>query len=1066
MTDERDEDGASGGRDQGRGLLRVAVQRPVTVSVTALLVVLFGALAVVDLPIQLTPDISVPTLSVQTRWVGASPTEIESEILEPQEDALKSLPGLDRLSSEARPDQAALTLEFAVGTNIDEALVRVTNRLSQVSGYPETADEPSVETAGDSGPPLAVIAIRSPDGAPVDAYRTWVETDVIPEIQRVPGIGDVRHLGGRDSVFLVEFDPTAMAARGVSIPELSARLRSELRDYSGGTLTMGRRRFLVRTMAVDATAQDLARVVLTTGPDGTPVELGDVATVTVGLRDATGIAMTDDRPSMVLLLSRESGTNVLEVTRNIRATVEELDERLFRPEGLQIEVISDQVDYIEGALDLVRQNLLIGAAFAILVLAIFLRSFGATTIIALAIPICVFGTALGMTALGRSVNVVSLAGITFAIGMVLDNSIVSLESIDTWRRKVADTKRAALLGIREVWGALIASTATTIAVFAPVITWEGEVGELLRDVAVAISFAVATSLIVSVWVIPGLAGVVLRSKKHDTGTSTKRGLAGRFRTRIGAVVGWLTRSVMRSSVTVVGAVVACLAIVWLMLPPLEYLPGGNRNLVFGILVPPPGTSVEELERVAQAVQSQVATRTGESAGDQQLVERSFFVGSPDRIFSGAVASDPEEVGPMLAWLQGIQSGMPGFTAFTTQASLFGRRGGGRSIEVNLGGSDLGTLTQVGGRMFGRIQQELPGSQVRPIPSLDPGSPELRAYPRRGESAPLGVSTADLGVTLDAIVDGAIVGELGPDGEPQIDLMIRAARTGQSLEDPAGIAGIPVVAPGGEVVPFGVLADLREELGPTLIQRIERQRAITLQVSPPEDLPLETALARLENDVIGAMRTEGSLPPSVEVSYSGTAGDLDLAKGKFAGVLLLALIISYLLMSALFEDFLAPIVVLVTLPLAAAGGVMALRLVDGVLGSQPLDLMTALGFLILIGVVVNNAILVVDGALSRLREGDDLDAAIRGAVEGRVRPILMTTATSVVGLAPMVLFPGAGSELYRGVGAIVLGGLTLSTLLTLFVVPAFFGITWRARAWVARSVRQLFSDRTVPADAED
>jgi HAE1 family hydrophobic/amphiphilic exporter-1 len=1041
-------------REAGRGLLRVAVERPVTVVVTAILVVLFGALSVFGLPIQLTPDISVPRLTVRTQWPGASPSEIETEILEPQEDALKDVPGLVRMRSEARPDRATLTLELEVGTDIDDALVRVTNRLTQVGGYPEAAEDPSVETADDSGPPLAVIAIRSATGEPVAAYRTWVEDTVLPELQRIQGIGDIRHIGGRDTVFLVELDPRELAARGLSVPALAARVRTELRDVSGGDLTLGRRRLLVRTMAVDPDPAHLEDIVLAAGADGTPVRLGDVARVTLGLRDPTGVAMSDDRPSMVLLLSRESGSNVLEVTQQIRERVAELDRELFEPEGLELEVLSDQVHYIRGALDLVQQNLLIGALLAVITLFLFLRSVGASAIVSLAIPISVFGTALGMTLLGRSVNVVSLAGITFAIGMVLDNSIVSLESIDTWRRRVADPKEAAFRGIGEVWGALIASTATTAAVFIPVITWQGEVGQLLRDVAVAISFAVITSLVVSVWVIPGLAGRVLKSKAGERGVpgeaASQPGVAARARRRIGAAVAWLTRSAPRSVAVVVSAVSLCVALAVALLPPLEYLPKGNRNLVFGILVPPPGTSVEELERVGERVQTQVAAHTGRAVDGVPAIRRSFFVGSPERIFAGAVADDPDRVDEMLGWLRRVQGRIPGFISFATQASLFGRAGGGRSIEVNLSGSDLGTLTQLGGRMFGALREALPGAQVRPVPSLDPGAPELRAHPRRGESAAVGVTTADVGLTLDALVDGAIVGELGPEGEPQLDVVLRAVREGGvRVDDPDDIRSAPVAAPGGEVVPFGVLAELREELGPTVIQRIERRRALTLTVSPPDEIPLERALSIVEDDVIAPLRAEGAIPPDVRVSYTGTAGDLDIAKGQFANVLLLALVISYLLMSALFEDFLAPVVVLVTLPLAAAGGVLGLRLVDATLSAQPLDLMTALGFLILIGVVVNNAILVVDGALARLREGEALDDAVRGAVEARVRPILMTTLTSLAGLTPMVLVPGSGSELYRGVGAVVLGGLLLSTALTLFVVPSFFALVWRVRLAIRR-----------------
>lgn len=1041
---------AAEGAVRGGGLLRVAVERPVTVTVTAILVVLFGVISVADLPIQLTPDISVPRITVNTRWPGASPTEVESEILEPQEDALDDVPNLVRMTSQASTGQGSLTLELAVGTDIDDALVRVGNRLTQVGSYPDAADDPVIATADSSGPPLAVIGIRSIEGEPVEAYRTWVENDILPELQRISGIGDIRHLGGRDTVFLVEVDPRELAARGYTLEALAGRVQSELRDISAGDIELGRRRLLVRTMAIAPDPAELGALVLGSAPDGTPIRLSDIGEVSLGLRDATGVAMSDDRPSMVLLLDREAGSNVLEVTEEIRAAVDRLNTERFAPEGLEIEVLSDQVDYIEGALSLVQQNLLIGAGLAILVLFLFLRSAGASFLVSLSIPICVFGTALGMTLLGRSVNVVSLAGITFAIGMVLDNSIVSLESIDTWRSKVDDPKEAAFRGIGEVWGALIASTATTAAVFVPVITWQGEVGQLLRDVAVAISFAVVTSLAVSVWVIPGLAGKLLGARKNGARRAEKVTVFTRIRKRVGRAIGWLTRSPARSLVVVVGAVGLCAGMALALLPPLEYLPSGNRNLVFGILTPPPGTSVDELERVAEQVQGRVAEhlapRTeGEEKDGVPDIERSFFVGSTDQVFAGAIAADPERVDEMMAYLRRIQGDIPGFLAFATKASLFGRAAGGRSIELNLSGSDLGALTQLGGRMFGMLGERIPGAQIRPVPSLDPGAPELRAYPRRDEAAGLQMTTTQLGLTLDVLVDGAIIGELGPPGEPQLDVVVRAVRDGdERIEDPELIRSAPVASPSGEVVPFAVLAELKEELGPTVIRRIERNRALTLTLSPPEDVPLESALGTIEA-MVDEMRADGSLPPDVRVEYSGTAGDLELAKGQFFWVLMLALLISYLLMSALFEDFLAPVVVLVTLPLAAAGGVGGLRLVDAFLAPQPLDLMTALGFLILIGVVVNNAILVVDGALARLQdERTSLDEAIQGAVENRVRPILMTTATSLAGLAPMVLFPGSGSELYRGVGSVVLGGLTLATALTLFVVPSLFGLIWRLR----------------------
>jgi HAE1 family hydrophobic/amphiphilic exporter-1 len=1036
--------------EQPAGLTWIAIQRPVSVVVGVLLVVLFGALSVIDIPIQLTPDIATPTISVNTVWPGAAPIEVETEILEPQEEVLKNVQGLTRMESSAGMNGGSITLEFEVDTVIEEALVRVTNRLSQVSSYPDAVREPVVETANSSGPPIAVIAIRDPNKGSVAAYRTWVEDSILPELDRIPGVAGIFFIGGQDTEVHVLFDARALAARGLSMEGVADKVRAELRDLSGGDVTLGKRRYLVRTTIAPKKPAALEEVVLGASSDGTPILLGDVAEVKLALRKPTGVAIVQDRPAMVMLLSREAGTNVLEVTQEIHAVVDRLQRERFAREGLQIEILADQVEYIEGALDLVRQNLLLGAGLAVIVLFLFLRTFGASAVVSIAIPVCAFATALGMQAFGRTINVVSLAGITFAIGMVVDNSIVALESIDTWRTRAPNTKLAAYRGIREVWGALIASTATTVAVFIPIVLWQGEVGELLRDVAVAIATAVSVSLVVSVLVIPSLAARLLSTGQTlDLGGLTEFGR--RFRARVTEIVRWLCASTARAGATLVFAIVGSLLVAWALLPPMEYLPTGNRNLVFGILIPPPGYSIEELEATGNRLQTFMARYTGKENDGEPNIRRSFFVGSPDRVFAGAVAEDGKDVGRMLDLLRRTQSKIPGMISFATQASLFGRSiGGGRLIEIDVQGSDLTTMTEFGGRLFGDLRAGIPGAQVRPVPSLDPGAPELHVIPKRKEAAALQMGGAELGLVVDSLIDGAIIGEYTPIGQPKLDVVLRAAdQTGAPLADAPALLSSPVATPSGRTVPLGALANVEERLGPSVIRHLERRRAITLNVSPPEDFALEDAIDTIRNDVLGKLEAEGAVPSDVQVDLSGAAGKLEVAQKQFGNILLLAVVICFLLIAALFEDFVSPLAVLVSVPLAAAGGAGGLYLVNAFLGTQPLDLMTALGFLILIGVVVNNAILVVDGSLARLRQGSTLREAVPLAVEARVRPIFMTTATSLAGLLPMVVFQGSGSELYRGVGAIVLGGLLLSTVLTLFVVPSAFTLLWRLRGHVDR-----------------
>lgn len=1027
-----------GNADVGGGIIGLAIARPVSVLVGVILVILFGALSIAGLPIQLTPDVSVPTLSVSTQWPGATPLEVEAEILEPQEEALKSLPGLERMLSDARRGRASITLELEVGTELDEALVRASNLLSQVPSYPQAVRQPVVSTSGDSGPAMAVLIVQSdPPGRSVAEYRTWFDETIVPRIERIPGVGGMRVFGGQQAEVHVDFDPRKLAARALSVGDLSRAVEGELRDVSGGDISVGKRRLLVRTEVMPPEPKDLARAVIQSAPDGTPILIGDVAEVSVGLRKAEYVGFVNGSPSMGMLLFREPGSNVLQVTRDIYRVVDELQERYLAREGLELRVVSDQVGYIEGALALVKQNLLLGGALAVLVLLVFLRSLGASAVVAVSIPVSIVGTVLGMSLMGRSINLVSLAGMAFAVGMVVDNSIVVLENIDTSRRAGLSPAEAARRGTVEVWSAILASTLTTAAVFLPIIGWVDEVGELLRDVALAVSIAVFVSLVVSVLVIPSFSARLLKRSLESGAGGTSR--PARW---VRGVVYGIARSPLRSLLVAVVGLGATTALGLSLIPPLEYLPTGNRNVVFGMVFPPPGYGVGEVESIGRQIQANLLQHRGKQVDGKPSLDRAFFVGGPDFTFMGAVAEDPQRVGEVAQLVRDAQAQIPGVFGFASQASLFGRNlGGGRVIEVDISGADMGQNLALGGRLMGELSKALPGAQLRPVPGLDPGAPELQVTPKRAQAARMGVASGELGQWVDAYVDGAIVGELGKAGEPKRDVVLRAA--GLAIDDPASLRAAPVAVAGGRVVPLGQIADVHEKLGPIKVRRIERRRAITLQVRPPPDMALESAIATVRS-VIDPLERDASIPPGVRVDITGSAGKLDAARERFVQVLLLAVVICFLLLAALFEDFLAPLAILVSVPLAGSGGVLALRAVDAWLAPQSLDMMTALGFVILIGVVVNNAILVVDGALVRMRDGVALDAAVADAVQRRVRPIFMSVLTSLAGLLPLVIFPGSGSELYRGVGAVVLGGLGLSTALTLFLVPAVFSLLWRVR----------------------
>ncbi|MBT4610305.1 MAG: efflux RND transporter permease subunit [Gemmatimonadetes bacterium] len=497
---------------------------------------------------------------------------------------------------------------------------------------------------------------------------------------------------------------------------------------------------------------------------------------------------------------------------------------------------------------------------------------------------------------------------------------------------------------------------------------------------------------------------------------------------------------------------ASLAAAWGLLPKAEYLPTGNRNLVFGILLPPPGYNLDELIDVGQQIEGALQPRWDAEPGspeaaalDDLLIPHMFYVAFGRSAFMGARTDDPDRVKELIPLIQGPVFSVPGMIAIVRQSGLFSGFSGGRAIDIEIMGPDLERLIGLAGQVFGQVGQVVPGAQSRPIPSLDLGNPEVRVIPNRLHAAEVGLSAQEIGVTVNAMMDGALVDGFQYEGE-EIDLSLRGDSDWFRTQD---IGQLPLLTPSGRVVPLNSVADVVVTSGPEQINHIERFRAITIRVAPPEEMPLETALENIETQIVEPLRSSGQLRPPYDVVLSGTADDLRKTREALQWNFLLALVITYLLMASLFESFLFPVVILLSVPPALAGGILGLAAVNALISLQPLDVLTMLGFVILIGVVVNAAILIVHQTLNILESEPDLERreAIRRSVASRVRPIFMSTITSALGMLPLVLFPGAGSELYRGLGSVVIGGLVVSTVFTLFLVPTFLSLAMDGQAWL-------------------
>ncbi|MEM0946485.1 MAG: efflux RND transporter permease subunit [Pseudomonadota bacterium] len=1028
-------------------LIRFAIDRPVAVLATVMMAVLFGILAVTRIPIQLAPDVRKPVVVVTTTWPGAAPAEVEREIINPQEEEFRGLDGLEIMTSRAQTGEAEITLEFAVGTDMSQSLLLVSNRLDRVGDYPDEAGEPSLDTSGSEDSAIAWVVLAALDGntRAMPTYGDFVDDVVKEQIERIEGVSAVNVFGGVTRELQIVVDPRDLSRYRLTVPEIVQALRAEDISLSAGDVEEGKRRYVVRAEGNLNTVDAIESVVLRTGAgQGSQgrLRVGDVAQVGFAFEEPSARLRFKGEPALAFNIVRDPGANVIETMAAVREKLAELADGAVAAQGLTMSQVYDETVYIEGAIGLVTQNIYYGGALAALVLLIFLRSPRATLVVSLAIPVSIVATFVAMAATGRTLNVISLAGIAFAVGMIVDAAIVVLENIYRLREQGMNRREAAYHGARQVWGAILVSALTTVLVFVPILVMQLEAGQLFRDIAVAISVSVMLSLVVAVTVIPALSSRLLKGGEHTGIRLPLIDHAGRaFHWLIMAYTRMTVRfravGLMMVVVIAGGAAVAT----WAYLPRLEYLPEGNRNLVFGLIIPPPGYNLDTTETIAQRIEG-TAQPLWEAADKPQTedgtptIENFFFVATPGNSFVGASAVDGARAGELIPVLSRPIFAEPGTFGFMTQPSLFGRGvGGGRTIELNVSGQDLNQILGIAGRAAGMVSQLLPrseGHQFRPIPGLELGAPEVRLVPDRLRLADAGLDSSALAATVDAFNDGLRVAEITV-GAERLNLMLKGDPDLQNANRTQDVGRYPVVTPSGQILPVSALAEVIVTAGPTEIRHRDRLRTVTLEVRPSDALPLEAAVELLQTQVVDPL-TEQGLPPDIRLSVSGTADQLSQTWEAIQINLAVAMVIVFLVMAILFESFVLPLVIMISVPVAAAGGVGGLALLN-LYQTQPLDMLTLLGFIILVGIVVNNAILIVHQSLHHLREdGMSPIDAIEEATRNRIRPIFMSTLTSVCGMLPLVLVPGEGSELYRGLGAVVVGGLSMSAFLTLLTVP--------------------------------
>ncbi|MEZ6242140.1 MAG: efflux RND transporter permease subunit [Phycisphaerales bacterium] len=1163
-------------------IVRLAISKPVGVTVAVILVVMFGLIGLGAIPIQLTPTVDYPIITIDTGWTGRSPQEMVDEITKEQEERLKNVTNLKKMSSTSSEGTSNITLEFTVGADINRAMQEVSDALRQVPEYPDDVTEPVIRASEGEISNAVAWLILDIDPDRVDDHPNFdvsslydaIDKEVKPYLERIDGVAQVNIYGGREREAQVLLDPYKLAQRGLNHVNVVQALQGENRNVSAGSIAEGKRDYRIRLVGQYDTPDQILETVVAYR-EGKPVYVKDIGTVDIGYQKKRGFVRSFGHPSLAMPVIRQSGANVVDIMDELKVRLDEIRTEILPNLGgvdeggpvgpdLRLRQVYDETVYIDSAIGLVTQNLYIGGVIAIIVLVLFLRSFTSTFVIALAIPISVIGTFLVLLALGRTLNVISLAGLAFAVGMVVDNAIVVLENIYRRLHDGESPKSAAYLGGREVWGAVLASTLTTAAVFIPVLTIQEEAGQLFRDISLAIVASVMLSLLVSITVIPAACSRWLRIPRESRNPVLRAwhslfGLAPALtwlNKRIGDMMLWFMSGWRGWTLRPAIVVLMTVASLWgaaILMPPLDYLPAGNRNLVFGGLLIPPGLSLDQRTQIAETIEGQVKPYLGVDPNDEAAMAKlapiprptydpsapklepfkpvpveNFFIGAfGTNMFVGGTSAEEQVVRPVGQLLTNAMGSIPDSYGGAGQASLFGRGiGAAGSIDVEISGPDLERVNAAAGFVLSKAGPHFGYADARPNPAnfnLLEQEFQVRLNDRGRE---LGLNAEGLGVAVRGLFDGAFVGDYKI-GSDTIDLVVLPA--GGRLDFKEQLADIPVATPAGPIVPIDSIVDFVPSRAAQEIRRVEELPTVSVQIDPPDDAALEDVMNWIQTNAIQPARDAGLIDRTMRVRLEGTAAKLDEVRaalfgpkpdkpesasvvsvidvitGLFvaaglavagvafvrarkrpgasggyaaAGVLLTAvvlgavfflfasnpalltarfiwaLLVTYLLMAALFESFLYPFVIMFTVPLAIVGGFGGLAIVhwwslqDPTKAPQQLDVLTMLGFVILIGVVVNNAILLVHQALNFMhgrfeeegREGPmEPHQAVAESVQSRIRPIFMSVLTSVGGMLPLVLFPGAGSEMYRGLGSVVVGGLLVSTIFTLLLAPLMFSL---------------------------
>ncbi len=1010
-------------------IYELCIKRPVFAIVISLLIAAFGVMSYTSLPMRELPDIDPPVVSVQSSYPGAAASVVETRITQPIEDAVAGIEGIDTISSNSRDGSSSVNITFRLTRDIEAAANDVRNAIARVlNNLPEEADPPQVQKASSDGAPIMFLNMTSTTMSRMQ-LTDYAERYIVDRLATVDGISQANAFG-ETRALRIWIDRDALAARGLAVSDIETALRAENLELPAGRLESDTRNLTIRIARGYNTARDFSQLVIRRTEAGALVRLADVAKVEISNRDRRSDFRGNGKSQVGIGIFKQSTANQLAVARDIRKEVELVRENL--PTGTELVIAVDYSVFIEHSVEEVFITLAITGLLVFMVIYLFLGNVRAAIIPAVTVPVCLLGAMILLALFGASVNLLTLLALVLAIGLVVDDAIVVLENVQRRIDEGEPALIAALRGTQQVAFAVLATTAVLIAVFVPIIFLEGSTGRLFSELGIALGSAVAFSAIIALTLCAMMCSQLLVPAERESALS--RTIHGGT-TWLSGVYQRALEASLRMPIVVIGLLVGSTAAAYALFQvvPAEIAPSEDRG-IFDINVSmAEGTGYNAAHAQMLEIEKSLLPLV-ESGTASRLIIRVPGSFGPSSDFNGgrgivmlAPWGERPPQAEVMEQASQIMRQFPAVRATAIARSSFGRGGGGQTpVQFVLGGNSFDELLVWRDKMLEKAEQ-FPG-----LTNVDADyketKPQLNVMVDKARAAELGVTTQTIGRTLETLLGQRRIGTIVEDGE-EYDVIVESVD--EDRKQPSDIKDIMVRGRNGELVALSNLVTLREQAGAASLSRFNRLRAITISANLAPGTTLGEGLAFLEDTA----RTE--LPPHAQIDYKGQSLEYKESSSQLAFTFALALLIVFLVLAAQFESFIHPFIIILTVPLAVAGAMFGLWATGATL-----NIYSQIGIVMLVGLAAKNGILIVEFANQLRDEGKAVRDALVEACVTRFRPIVMTSLSTSIGAVPLMLWQGAGSQSRFAIGIVIFAGVVFSTLLTLFVVPAFYSLLAR------------------------